>query len=291
MFWQQIVNGLAVGLTYALTAIGYTLIFGILRLVNFAHGDIYMVGAFVSFSLVAGLGWGILPAFLGGMVAGALVGMFMEKLAFKPLRTAIPEASLLATLGLSILLKEGATLIWGPETHTLPGGASGLLGASWSLGTVRISAMQVIILVTSLVLMGALQLFLYRTRVGYGIRAIAQNRDAAYLMGVDVDKAINYTFAVGAALGAAAGIMTGLYYGAFFPTMGFLPGMKAFVAMAIGGLTSIPGAVAGALLLGLSETLAGAYIHSGFQDAIAFIVLVTLLLVRPQGLAGRKGEN
>ena len=291
MFWQQIVNGLAVGLTYALTAIGYTLIFGILRLVNFAHGDIYMVGAFISFSLVAGLGWGILPAFIGGMIAGALVGMLMEKLAFKPLRTAIPEASLLATLGLSILLKEGANLIWGPETHTLPGGASGLLGASFSLGDVRISAMQIIILVTSLVLMGALQLFLYRTRIGYGIRAIAQNRDAAYLMGVDVDKSINYTFAVGAALGAAAGIMTGLYYGAFFPTMGFLPGMKAFVAMAIGGLTSIPGAVAGGLLLGLSETLAGAYINSGLQDAIAFVLLVTLLLVRPQGLAGRKGEN
>lgn len=291
MFWQQIVNGLAVGLTYALTAIGFTLIFGILRLVNFAHGEIYMVGAFVSFSLVTGLGWGIVPAFIGGMVGGAVVGMLMEKVAFKPLRTAIPEASLLATLGLSILLKEGANLIWGPETHTLPGGASGLLGASWSLGTVRISAMQIIILVTSLVLMGALQLFLYRTRIGYGIRAIAQNRDAAYLMGVDVDKSINYTFAVGSALGAAAGIMTGLYYGAFFPGMGFLPGLKAFVAMAIGGLTSIPGAVAGGLLLGLSETLAGAYIHSGLQDAIAFVLLVTLLLVRPEGLAGRKGES
>lgn len=291
MLWQQIVNGLAVGMTYSLTAIGFTLIFGILGLVNFAHGEVYMVGAFVSFTLVQLLGWGLLPAFIGGMAAGALVGMVMEKVAFKTLRTAIPEASLLATLGLSILMKEAATLIWGPETHTLSGVGSGLLGASWSLGTVRISTMQVVILITSVLLMIGLQQLLYRTRVGFGIRAIAQNRDAAYLMGVDVDRTINYTFAIGSALGAAAGILTGLYYGAFYPGMGFVPGLKAFVAMALGGLTSIPGAVVGGLLLGLSETLAGAYIHSGLQDAIAFVLLILLLLIRPTGLASRRGGS
>lgn len=289
MLWQQIVNGLAVGMTYSLTAIGFTLIFGILGLVNFAHGEVYMIGAFVSFTLAKFLGWGILPAFVGGMVAGALVGMAMEKVAFKTLRTAIPEASLLATLGLSILMKEAAILIWGPETHTLAGAGSGLLGASWSLGTVRISAMQVVILATSVLLMVGLQQLLYRTRVGFGIRAIAQNRDAAHLMGVDVDRTINYTFAIGSALGAAAGILTGLYYGAFYPGMGFVPGLKAFVAMALGGLTSIPGAVAGGIILGLFETLAGAYIHSGLQDAIAFVLLILLLLIRPTGLTGRKG--
>lgn len=288
MLVQQIVNGLAVGLTYALTAIGFTLIFGILGLVNFAHGEVYMVGAFVSFTLVQLLGWGILPGFLGGMVAGALVGMAMEKVAFKPLRKAIPEASLLATLGLSILLKEMATLIWGPETHTLTDTNTSFLSASWAFGNVRISAMQVLILAVSIALMWGLQILLYRTRVGFGIRSTAQNRDAAYLMGVNVDRIINYTFAVGSALGAAAGILTGMYYGAFYPGMGFVPGIKAFVAMVLGGLTSIPGAVAGGLILGLSETLAGAYIHSGLQDAIAFVLLVLLLLVRPTGLAGRK---
>ncbi|MFM1651754.1 branched-chain amino acid ABC transporter permease [Brevibacillus sp. B_LB10_24] len=287
MLIQQILNGLSVGMTYSLTAIGFTLIFGVLGLVNFAHGEVYMIGAFVTFTLSQFLGWGLVPSFIGGVIAGAIVGMAMEKIAFKPLRRMKPETTMLATLGLSILLKEIAVLIWGPETQSIST-SSAIFAADWGGDSIRISGIQVVIFIVSIALMAGLQLLLYKTRIGFGIRSIAQNRDAAYLMGVNVNRTINYTFAIGAAMGAAAGVLVAFYYGALDPYMGFMPGIKAFVAMVLGGLTSIPGAVVGGLILGMSETMAGAYIHSGLQDAIAFLLLVLLLILRPTGLGGRK---
>lgn len=289
MLFQQIINGLSVGMTYSLTAIGFTLIFGVLGLVNFAHGEVLMIGAFVTFSLSKFLGWGLFSSFVGGLLAGAILGMAMEKIAFKPLRNTNHETTLLATLGLSILLKETATIIWGPETHAM-NAESRLLTGTWALGSVELSGIQVAIIGTSVLMMAGLQLLLYKTRVGFGIRAISQNRDAAYLMGVNVERTINYTFAIGSALGAAAGILIALYYNAVEPHMGYMPGIKAFVAMALGGLVSIPGAVVGGLILGMSESLAGAYISSGLQDAIAFLLLLLLLMLRPTGLGGRKGR-
>lgn len=289
MLFQQAINGLSVGMIYALTAIGFTLIFGVLNLVNFAHGEIFMFGAFVSLSLSHVLGGEIILSFLGGVLAGALLGMLMERVAFYPLRHAKHETTLLATLGLSILLKEAATLLWGPQTQSY-NIENRFLSGNWGFGSFQLSGIQILIIVVSVGLMGALHLFLHRTRVGNGIRAISQNREAASLMGVHVDRTTNLTFAVGSALGAAAGILVGLYYNTVNPYMGYLPGIKAFVAMALGGLTSIPGAVAGGILLGMSESLAGAYIQSGLQDAIAFLVLVLFFIFRPSGL-GKEGRS
>jgi branched-chain amino acid transport system permease protein len=289
MLFQQVVNGLSVGMIYALTAIGFTLIFGVLNLVNFAHGEIFMVGAFVTLSLSHVLDGQILLPFLGGVLAGALLGMFMERVAFYPLRNAKHETTLLATLGLSILLKEIASLVWGPQTQSIPV-QDGWLSRSWELGGLQLSGIQLLIIIVSVALMAGLQFFLHRTRVGNGIRAISQNREAASLMGVHVERTTNLTFAVGSALGAAAGILVALYYNTVNPHMGYMPGIKAFVAMALGGLTSIPGAVAGGILLGTSESLAGAYIHTGLQDAIAFVLLILFFLIRPSGL-GREGRS
>ncbi|AJY77982.1 hypothetical protein VN24_23770 [Paenibacillus beijingensis] len=277
-------------MTYSLTAIGFTLIFGVLGLVNFAHGEVYMSGAFVTYTLSQFAGWGIVPSFCGGVIAGALMGMAMEKIAFKPLRNTKHETTLLATLGLSILLKEVATLIWGPETHSLST-QNKFLTSSWGTGGVEFSGTQIVIIAVSILLMIGLQQLLYKTRVGAGIRAISQNRDAAYLMGVNVERTVNYTFAIGSALGAAAGVLVALYYNAVDPHMGYMPGIKAFVAMALGGLTSIPGAVIGGIILGMSESLSGAYINSGFQDAIAFLLLLLLLILRPNGLGGKRGRS
>ncbi|WP_052702808.1 branched-chain amino acid ABC transporter permease [Paenibacillus beijingensis] len=290
MLFQQIINGLSVGMIYSLTAIGFTLIFGVLGLVNFAHGEIFMLGAFVTFSLSQYLGWGLVPAFCGGVAAGALIGMAMEKAAFKPLRNTKHETTLLATLGLSILLKECATLIWGPQTQSMSTDIP-FLQQSYGFGDFKFSGIQLVILLVSVGLMLGLQQLLYRTRIGFGIRAISQNRDAAYLMGVNVEKTINYTFAIGSALGATAGILVALYYNAVDAHMGYMPGIKAFVAMALGGLTSVPGAVIGGIILGMSESLAGAYISTGLQNAIAFLFLILLLVVRPNGLGGRKGRS
>lgn len=290
MLLQQILNGLSVGMTYSLTAIGFTLIFGVLGLVNFAHGEVYMLGAFVTYSLSQFLGWGLVPSFFGGVIAGALVGMAMEKIAFKPLRSTKHETTLLATLGLSILLKEVASLVWGHESHSMKLENEFLSGV-WGSGSFQLSGIQIVIFIVSIGLMLGLQLLLYKTRVGYGIRAISQNREAAYLMGVNVERTINYTFAIGSALGAAAGILVAFYYNVINPHMGYMPGIKAFVAMALGGLTSIPGAVVGGLILGLSETLAGAYIDSGLQNAIAFLLLILLLAIKPSGLGGREGRS
>jgi len=285
MLGQQLVNGLALGLTYSLTAIGFTLIFGVLGLINFAHGEVYMVGAFIAFTLVAFLHVNYFVAFLLAIAFSGLMGYFLELIAFRPLRNAIPEATLIATLGVSTFLKEFANIIWGPEVHTIN---TPFLSSSFAIGGIQISVIQIVILVVSVLLMWGLQIILYKTKTGYAIRAISQDMGASYLMGVNVDNTIAMTFVIGSALGGAAGVLMGTYYGAFYPTMGYMPGLKAFVAMVLGGLTSIPGAVLGGVILGISETLAGAYISAGVQDAISFLILIAILLFFPQGLSGKK---
>lgn len=285
MLSQQIINGFALGLTYSLTAIGFTLIFGVLGLINFAHGEVYMLGGFIAFTLIAFFKVNYFIAFLIAIAFSGLLGYALELIAFRPLRKAIPEATLIATLGVATFLKEFANIVWGPETHTIN---TPFLSSSFSLGSLQISVIQIVILLVSIILMWLLQLVLYHTKTGYAIRAISQDMNASYLMGVNVDNTIAMTFVIGSALGGAAGVLMGTYYGAFYPTMGYMPGLKAFVAMVLGGLTSIPGAVVGGVILGISETLAGAYISTGFQDAISFFILILILLFFPQGLSGRK---
>lgn len=285
MFLQQIINGLTQGSIYSLIAIGFTLIFGVLGLVNFAHGEVYMVGAFLGYFLITGAKLSFMPALLLAMVGSAAVGILVELIAFKPLRKAPDVAPMVCTLGLSVVLQNAAMLGWGSETKSLP--ADSFAFTFFPFFNAQLSNAQLLIFGVSIALMLILQIILYRSRIGKAIRATAQNKDAASLMGVNINRVIAATFALGSSLGGAAGVLIGMYYNAFYPNMGFIAGLKAFTATVFGGLTSIPGAVLGGLILGVVENLAAAYISSGYRDMIAFIILILVLLIKPSGLFGR----
>lgn len=285
MLLQQIINGLTQGSIYSLIAIGFTLIFGVLGLVNFAHGEVYMMGAFLGFYLVTALNMPVFPALLLAMAGSAVLGIVVELIAFRPLRKAPDVAPMVCTLGLSVVLQNLGMIAFGTETQGMPPDLFQFefypfLGA-------QISSIQLLIFGISVGLMVMLQLILYRSRTGKAIRATAQNKDVAQLMGVNINRVIAATFALGSALGGAAGVLVGIYYNAFYPTMGFLAGLKAFIATVFGGLTSVPGAVVGGLILGVVENLAAAYISSGYRDLISFIILILVLLFKPSGLFGR----
>lgn len=284
MFVQQVINGLAQGSIYALIGIGFALIFGVLGLVHFAHGEVYMIGAFLGFILISVFHLDVFSALFLAILGSALLGVIVEAVAFRPLRKAPDVAPMVCTLGLSVILQNAAMLFWGSDTKavgdTLPNQVLPILGA-------QISFQQILIFAVSLVLMLGLQFVLYRSKIGRAIRATAQNKDAAAIMGVNIDRVIAATFAVGSGLGGAAGVLVGVYYNAFYPMMGFMAGLKAFTATVLGGLTSVPGAVVGGLILGVSENLGAAYISSGYRDLIAFVILILVLLIKPSGLFGR----
>ncbi|GMA97639.1 branched-chain amino acid ABC transporter permease [Pelosinus sp. IPA-1] len=284
MFLQQIINGLAQGSIYALIGIGFALIFGVLGLVHFAHGEVYMIGAFLGFMLVSVFHLDVFSSLLIAMVGAAILGVIVEGIAFKPLRKAPDVAPMVCTLGLSVVLQNVADLIWGSDTKSIPDVIPNhvvpFLGA-------QISFQQIFIFAVSIILMIGLQFVLYRSKIGRAIRATAQNKDAAALMGVNIDTVIASTFAVGSALGGAAGVLVGVYYNAFYPMMGFMAGLKAFTATVLGGLTSVPGAVLGGLILGVAENLGAAYISSGYRDIFAFAILILVLLIKPSGILGR----
>jgi branched-chain amino acid transport system permease protein len=284
LFLQQIINGLAQGSIYALIGIGFALIFGVLGLVHFAHGEVYMIGAFLGFMLVSVFHLDVFSSLLLAMLGAAILGVIVESIAFRPLRKAPDVAPMVCTLGLSAVLQNVAALIWGSDTKsipdTIPNQVIPFLGA-------QISFQQVFIFAVSILLMLALQYVLYRSKIGRAIRATAQNKDAAALMGVNIDTVIASTFAVGSALGGAAGVLVGVYYNAFYPMMGFMAGLKAFTATVLGGLTSVPGAVIGGLILGVAENLGAAYISSGYRDLFAFAILILVLLIKPSGILGR----
>ncbi|WP_371381251.1 branched-chain amino acid ABC transporter permease [Sporomusa aerivorans] len=289
MFLQQIINGLTQGSIYSLIAIGFTLIFGVLGLVNFAHGEVYMVGAFLGFFLITGLKLSFLPALLLAMAGSALVGVIVELVAFRTLRNAPDVAPMVCTLGLSVVLQNAAMLWWGSDTKSLPTDSFDL--QFYPILNLQVSNAQLLILGVSIALMLVLQFILYRSKIGKAIRATAQNKDAASLMGVNINKIIAATFALGSALGGAAGVLIGMYYNAFYPMMGFSAGLKAFTATVFGGLTSVPGAVLGGLILGVVENLTAAYISSGYRDMLAFALLVLVLLIKPSGLFGRDTQG
>jgi len=284
MFLQQIINGLAQGSIYALIGIGFALIFGVLGLVHFAHGEVYMLGAFFGYVLITAFHLDIIPALIIAIIGSSLVGILVEATAFRTLRKAPDVAPMVCTLGLSVVLQNVAMLVWGSDTKSIPdifnSSVVPFLGA-------QVSTAQIFIFLVSLVLMVAVQFLLYRSKMGRAIRATAQNKDAAALMGVNINRVISATFAIGSGLGGAAGVLVGIYYNAFYPTMGFMAGLKAFTATVLGGLTSVPGAVLGGLILGVTENLGAAYISSGYRDLIAFVILILVLLIKPSGLFGR----
>ncbi|MBI5867061.1 MAG: branched-chain amino acid ABC transporter permease [candidate division Zixibacteria bacterium] len=292
-FVQQLVNGLSLGAIYALIALGYTMVYGILRLINFAHGDVYMVGAFVGYYLgrlvsagAASSSPSVVNFFLvlgGSMAACALLGWVLERSAYRPLRKAPRLNALITAIGISLLLENLGQLVFGADPKDFP---TLVERTSLSVGIVTFSNIQLIVIVTAIVLMLGLQYIVHRTKMGTAMRAVSFSHDASGLMGINIHRVISFTFVLGSALAAAAGILVGLYNPKIDPLMGIMPGLKAFVAAVLGGIGNIPGAIVGGLIMGVAETLTVGYLSSTYRDAITFVILVAVLLFRPTGLFG-----
>lgn len=284
MLLQQLLNGLVTGCVYALVALGYNMIFGILGIVNFAQGEIYMFGAFGAVLTLAATG-NIWLAACAGIGVACVIGMLLERIAFRPLRGTHPLIPLISAIGASIFLSSLARLLFGPEDRSFP---LEFHPASFNVFGAQINELQLVIIGVSVGLMVILSLFLNLTKHGKAVVAVAMDSDAARLSGINVNRAYEITFLLGSALSGAAGILMAVYYNATAPTMGVLPGLKAFSAAILGGVGSVPGAIIGALVLGVAENLGAAYISSSFKDAFAFIALVLVLILRPRGIMGSR---
>ncbi|MEI6322280.1 MAG: branched-chain amino acid ABC transporter permease [bacterium] len=290
-FLQQLINGLSLGAIYALIALGYSMVYGLLKFINFAHGDVLMVGAFAGY-YAAPLATRIFPdpwmvtaaVILAAMIVCALLGVLIERLAYRPLRNQPKLAVLITSIGVSLLLSYGGQIFFGVNQKAFP---DLLPPIRFSLGAgVSISGNHLLVIAVTLVLLIALREIVLRTRFGLALRALSQNRDAAALMGVNSNVVIAVTFALGSALAGAAGVLYAMNIHSIEPLMGTLPGIKAFVAAVLGGIGSLPGAAVGGVLLGLSECLLGGSFLSSYRDAIAFGILILILLLRPSGLFG-----
>jgi branched-chain amino acid transport system permease protein len=295
-FAQLLAQGVAWGSVYALIALGYTMVYGVLRLINFAHGDVYMVGAFIAFYVIGVAHLGLFPALVISMLGCAALGVIIERAAYRPLRTHPRLAALITAIGVSLLLENGGQLLFGPEPKPFPreilvgpvAAALGPASASVERATgIIVAKEQMLIIISALAMMGALQLFVARTKAGRAMRAVAADRATASLMGIDTDSIISLTFALGSALAAAAGVLVSLEVGQIDPLMGLIPGLKAFVAAVLGGIGNIPGAMAGGVVMGIAECLVVGYVSSSYRDAIAFAILIAILLVKPTGLTGK----
>ena len=300
IFLQQIINGLTLGSVYAIVALGYTMVYGIIQLINFAHGELVMIGAMVAFSVINALAGTHLPpvlivliGVLAAVPACMLVGYAMERIAYRPLRNAPRLAPLITAIGISIILQHVALLVWSRNPLAFP---QIIPFVTFAVGGAIISGVQIAIILTSVLMMGALTFMVYRTKLGIAMRATSQNPQVAGLMGIDIDRIISFTFIVGAALAAVAGVMVGTYYGIAHYGMGSLLGMKAFSAAVLGGIGNLAGAMLGGILLGIVEALGAGYIGdltnnvfgSNYQDVFAFLVLIGVLVFRPSGLLGER---
>ena len=290
-FLQQLVNGITWGSVYALIALGYTMVYGILKLINFAHGDVYMLGAFFGFYsarlLTAGSAPSPFKALLVltiAMVGCGLTGVVIERAAYKPVRKSSRLAALITAIGVSLLLENGGILAFGADPKFFP---QIIPFKNIPFGGVTISNQQLIILAVSIGLMGVLRFIVLYTRTGKAMRAVSHSHTAAALMGISVDRIISFTFVLGSMLAAAAGVLVALKDPKIEPYMGILPGIKAFVAAVLGGIGNVPGAVLGGLVMGVAEALVVGYVSPTLRDAIAFVLLIVILLVRPAGLLGR----
>ena len=283
---QQLINGLSLGSIYALIALGYTMVYGIIQLINFAHGDVYMVGAYVGFFCMSYGHLGFFESLLIAMVACTVLGVVIERVAYKPLRNSTRIAVLITAIGVSLLLEYGMMFFVGADVRSYPS-LPDYMNASFHLGNVVVSSLQLIIITVSVALMVALQFIVRRTKIGKAMRAVSQDPEAARLMGINVDNTISFTFALGSALAGAAGVLVGVYYNSINPLMGIMPGLKAFVAAVFGGIGLIPGALLGGYFIGTAETLVAGYGYSLFRDAVVFAILIAVLIFKPAGLLGK----
>ena len=317
-FVQQLINGISLGAIYSLIALGYTMVYGVLKLINFAHGDVYMVGAFMGFYLANGIGArgaqaiGMNPegfvarGLLGGgamepslitalvvmllaMAICAAIGVIIERLAYRPVRMYSRLTALITAIGVSLLLENGGQVVFGAEPKFFPE----LFGKrNFELFSgASINSADIVVLVIALVLMIALQLIVYRTKTGRAMRAVSFNLQSAKLMGINTDRIIAFTFALGSALAAAAGVLVAIRIPRIDPLMGIIVGLKAFVAAVLGGIGNIPGAMLGGLLIGITETMVVGYLSPTYKDAVAFAILILILLFRPSGLLGTVAQE
>ncbi|WP_242333653.1 MULTISPECIES: branched-chain amino acid ABC transporter permease [Anaeromyxobacter] len=292
-FFQQVTNGLAVGSIYALIALGYTMVYGVLRLINFAHGDLFTYGAYLGMTLLTSfllhdhLGLALALVVLAVMVMGlvAVIGVILERAAYRPLRESPRLSAVVSALGASIFLQNALMLVYGARYQVYP---DVLPQTTVSFLGQQMPVMRLAVVLVSVTIMAALYLFVQKTKVGTAIRAAAIDQGAARLMGIDVNKVVTIVFVIGPALGGGAGLLVGLYYGQISFTMGWIYGMKAFTAAILGGIGNIPGAMVGGLLLGVVEALGAAYLSIAWKDAFAFLVLILILIVRPSGLLGER---
>ena len=301
LFLTELLAGVTHGSVYALIALGYSMVYGILKLLNFAHGDIYMVGSFIGFGLITVFGgatslsisvWPLLLLmFLCAMLGGGLLGVMIERFAYRRLRNAPRIAPLITALGVSFFLENAALLVLGAQyqsynSYSWKGGELWLKGFTLGAG-VHVAVAQIIVVVGAVVLMVLLTLFVQRTQLGKAMRATSFDREAAAMMGIDVDRVIVATFFIGSALAGAAGVFNGLAYQQVWPYMGFQAGLYAFIAAVVGGIGNLPGSVVGGLVIGLAQSFTIGYVSSTFSDAIVFVILIAVLIVRPSGVFGR----
>lgn len=280
---QQLINALQLSSSYALLAVGYTMVYGVLKLINFAHADIFMVGAYIGYFTFLGLRAPFIVCLVLAMLGCALLAVTIERIAYRPLRTAPRLSALITAIGVSLLLEHGTRATIGPEFRPFP---AILPKTTFQIGGVYFTVALFWVLVTSIILMAILSYIVSRTLIGKAMRAVSYDREAAMLMGINVNRIITYTFAIGAAEAGAAGLMWGLVYPMIDPYMGLMPGIKAFVAAVVGGIGSVPGALVGSFILGTIETTTAAFLPSMYRDALAFSILALVLLFRPTGIFG-----
>ncbi|GMA08664.1 branched-chain amino acid ABC transporter permease [Tetragenococcus halophilus subsp. flandriensis] len=287
-FIQQLINGLSVGSVYALIALGYTMVYGIIKLINFAHGDIYMIGAFVSYFMFLNLELNIFVTLALTMLVTAILGVIIEKVAYKPLRNSPRITALITAIAVSYLLQNIMIYVVGPEAKSFP---QIIQNKQYTIGSVSIGQMEILLLGTSLVLMVLLQFIVQKTKMGKAMRAVSIDSKAAELMGINPNTIISFTFLLGSALAGAGGLLVGMYYNTINPMMGTAPGLKAFVAAVFGGIGVIPGAMVGGLLIGTVEVMISAYGNSMIRDAVVYFILILILLIRPSGLFGKSNKE
>lgn len=282
---NYLINGISLGSVYAIIALGYTMVYGIAKMLNFAHGDVIMVGGYISFCATSYLGLPVIPSVLLSIFVCTVLGIVIERLAYKPLRAATSLAVLITAIGVSYFLQNAALLIWSSNPKAYP---NMVALPPLVIGNTQISAVSLVTIIACIVIMVTLTLFTNKTKMGKAMRAVSEDKDAAQLMGINVNATISLTFAIGSGLAAVAGVLLCSAYPTLMPTTGAMPGIKAFTAAVFGGIGSIPGAMLGGILLGIIEIFGKAYISTQLSDAIVFSVLILILLVKPTGLLGRK---
>jgi branched-chain amino acid transport system permease protein len=286
---QQLINGLTLGLIYAMIAVGYTMVYGVIELINFAHGEIYMLGAFLCVTFITVLGIPFYVAIFLAMCCCSVCGILLDIIAYRPLRNAPRLAALITAIGMSIFLQNLAMIIWGSRPKPFPQQQvpQYLNEVAVTFGNIQLTWLQVFIFAITIMMMIGLNLIIMKTRIGTAMRALSQNKKAAALMGINVNMVISFTFALGSAMGAVAGVLVSVYYNTMYPTMGYVAGVKAFAAAVLGGIGSVPGAMLGGVVLGVAEALGAGYVSSLYRDGVAYAVMIAVIIFRPSGILNK----